>query len=211
LLHRYCGAIYRYLLGAVRDADAAEELSQEFALRFVRGDFQRVNPDRGRFRDFLKTTLYHLIVDHHRRRQQRPAHLPSDLGQVADLENSLDSSDREFVNHWREELLDRAWEVLAEVEAASGRPLHTVLTWRVANSGVPTARLAEQLSRDQGKEYRDAGVRQLIHRAREKFAQLLLEEVARSLVDPSPDALEAEVIELGLLPYCRLALDRRNP
>ena len=51
LMQRYGGAIHRYLLGALRDADAAADLAQEFALRFVRGDFRRANPERGRFRD----------------------------------------------------------------------------------------------------------------------------------------------------------------
>src|SRR5437868_15369064 len=72
LLERYRGAVYRYLLGAVRDADAAEELAQEFALRFVRGDFRRASPDRGRFRSYLKTALIHLVTDYHRARQRAP-------------------------------------------------------------------------------------------------------------------------------------------
>src|SRR5262245_60046473 len=63
LLLRSCGAVYGYLLKALRDPDAAAEQSQEFALRFVRGDFKRADPQRGRFRDFLRTVLYHLIVD----------------------------------------------------------------------------------------------------------------------------------------------------
>src|SRR5688500_14765658 len=54
LMERYRGAAYRYLLGAVRSPDAADELFQEFALRFVRGDFRRADPDRGRFRDYVK-------------------------------------------------------------------------------------------------------------------------------------------------------------
>ena len=37
LLQRYGSAVYRYLLGAVRDADAAEDLSHEFVVRFLRG------------------------------------------------------------------------------------------------------------------------------------------------------------------------------
>src|SRR5947209_14466079 len=41
LLLRYHGAVYRYLLGTLRDPDAAEELSREFAVRFLRGDFKR--------------------------------------------------------------------------------------------------------------------------------------------------------------------------
>ena len=46
LMQRYCGSVYRYLLGAVRDEDAAMELFQEFALRFARGDFRRADPQR---------------------------------------------------------------------------------------------------------------------------------------------------------------------
>src|SRR5262245_58256297 len=59
LCQRYAGAVYRYLLGALRDPHAAEELAQEFALRVVRGDFRRADPQRGRFRDFLRTSLVH--------------------------------------------------------------------------------------------------------------------------------------------------------
>src|SRR5262245_48034421 len=65
LLHRYRGAIYRYLLASLRDPDAADEVSQEFALKLLKGEFKRADPGRGRFRDFVKTALYHLIVDYH--------------------------------------------------------------------------------------------------------------------------------------------------
>src|SRR5688500_4971787 len=75
LLERYCGAVYRYLLGALRDPDAADELSQEFALRFCRGDFHRADPEKGRFRDFVKTAVYRLIIDYQNRRRKRPAPL----------------------------------------------------------------------------------------------------------------------------------------
>ena len=37
LLQRYQGVVYRYLLGSLRDADAADELFQEFALRCLQG------------------------------------------------------------------------------------------------------------------------------------------------------------------------------
>ena len=42
LLHRYRGAVYRYLLSIVREDDVAEELSQEFALKFLQGGFHRL-------------------------------------------------------------------------------------------------------------------------------------------------------------------------
>src|SRR5437879_1637637 len=67
LLERYAAVVHRYLGGALRDADAADELFQEFCLRFLRGDFRRADPQRGRFRDFLRTALVNLVVDYHRR------------------------------------------------------------------------------------------------------------------------------------------------
>src|SRR5207244_8784969 len=75
LMQRYSGAVYRYLLGAVRDPDVAADLSQEFALRFVRGDFRRAAPERGRFRDYVKIALVHLVDDYYRSRRARPRQL----------------------------------------------------------------------------------------------------------------------------------------
>ncbi len=81
LLNRYGGAVRRYALAALRNEEAADDVFQEFALRFVRGDFGKANPDKGRFRSFVKTTIYHLRqrstqgrrrFARTRRNQQRP-------------------------------------------------------------------------------------------------------------------------------------------
>ena len=61
-----------------------------------------------------------------------------------------------------------------------------------------------------GKPYTPESIRQALHRAREKFAGLLLEEVERTLDAPTPDELEAELIALKLLSYCQKALDKRR-
>jgi RNA polymerase sigma-70 factor (ECF subfamily) len=53
-----------------------------------------------------------------------------------------------------------------------------------------------------------AWVRQTVHRARETFAGLLLEEVLQTLREPSVDLLERELIDVELLEYCRPALDK---
>jgi hypothetical protein len=47
-----------------------------------------------------------------------------------------------------------------------------------------------------------------LHRARAKFAQLLLEEVARSLGEASHDELMDELKVLGLERICRPALEK---
>ena len=54
------------------------------------------------------------------------------------------------------------------------------------------------------------GVRQTLHRARERFADLLLDEVIQSLDHPDAERLEQELIDLALLEYCRPALERRG-
>jgi RNA polymerase sigma-70 factor (ECF subfamily) len=210
LMQRYIGAVYRYLLGALRDADAAEELCQEFALRFVRGAFRAADPECGRFRDFVKTAVYHLIVDHHRRRQRQPGPLPADSADLPAATPDALQSDQEFLTRWREELLNRAWEALADVEGRTGQLYHSVLRRRAEQPGVTAAGMAAELQDRLGRPFTEAGVRQTLHRARQKFADLLLEEVARSLETSAPDRLEQELIDLGLLVYCRPALDRRR-
>jgi len=209
LLLRYCGAVYRYLLGAVGNADAAEVLTQEFALRFVRGDFHRADPGRGRFRDFLKAALQHLVTDYHRQRKRQPEPLPADADQLPAPALDTWPSDAVFLRYWRQALLDGAWQALEEEQRQTGPPFYSVLRWRVENPQAPTAELAERLGRELGRAFTAAGVRQTLRRARERFAGLLLEEVARSLATSEPDRLEQELIDLDLLVYCRSALARR--
>jgi RNA polymerase sigma-70 factor (ECF subfamily) len=208
LLQRYSRAVRHYLLGALRDPDAAEELYQEFFLRFVRGDFKNANPQRGRFRDFVKTVLFHLIVDHQRRRRSEPRPLGADVPEP--IASPAPDPEREFTDRWRHELLRRAWAALAEVERQTGRPLHTVLRLKIDQPSLSSAELAERFAARLGKRVTVDGLRQALHRARERFADLLLAEVAHSLQHPSREELEQELIDLRLLPYCQPALKRRG-
>ncbi|HEY2787391.1 MAG TPA: sigma factor [Fimbriiglobus sp.] len=207
LLERYTTAVRRYLLGAVRDVEVADELSQEFAVRFMRGDLHRADPANGRFRDFVKGVLFHLIADHHRRQKRVVAGLPD--GSLADV-NAADPAacDRQFVESWREEMLDRSWLALHRHQKETGQAYYTVLQQRAKRPDVRSAEMAEQLSAELGKPVNAAWVRQVLHRAREKFADILMQEVLRTLREPTVDRLEEELIDIGLLEYCRPALDK---
>jgi RNA polymerase sigma-70 factor (ECF subfamily) len=204
LLQHYGGAVYRYLLGAVHDADVAEELAQEFALRVVRGDFRRADPTKGRFRDYLKTALSRLVTDHYRARQAWPQRLSPDAAAPAASEGA--DTEARFLEHWRQGLLDRTWVALAEQNLT----YQAVLRHRVENPDMPSARMAEELTAKLGKPLTADSIRKTLQRAHEKFADLLIEEVARSLENPTPDELRAELQELDLLKYCRSALERRT-
>ena len=208
LLERYGGAAYRYLLGAVRDPDVADDLAQEFALRFLRGDFRRADPDRGRFRDYLKTALIHLVTDHYRGQQALPRRLSADAPEPVVVPVDGPEADEEFVASWRAELLDRAWKILARDSTA----FHVVLRFHVQNPETTSAQAAQQVSAQLGRPVTADWLRQTLKRAHAKYADLLLDEVVHSLSTATPEVpLRQELQELGLLKYCRSALAKRCP
>lgn len=217
MLDRYGGAVRRYALAALRDEDAADEVFQEFALKFVRGDFRGADPGKGRFRAFVKTVVYRLIVDYQRRKKKlgREAPMHSNLaGEPASAGGSSGEvppdTDALFHASWRDELLARCWGKLAEYECKSGKPYHTVLRYRVEHPDARSPELAEGLSQKLGKPINAGAVRVMLHRSRDAFADLLLDEVVNSLADGSLDAAEQELIELDLLGYCKPALESRR-
>jgi len=206
LLQRYCGAAYRYLRGALRDEDAALDLLQEFVLRFLRGDFRRADPGSGRFRDYLKAALVHLVADYHRGQRARPRPLPADVDERAVAPDDGAADQAAFLHSWREELINRTWAALAEA-----RPTHhVVLVFHVENPELPSAGAAEQLSARLGKPFTAAHVRVTLQRAREKFAELLLDEVAHSLGACTQAELVQELHALRMWKLCAPALDRRK-
>jgi RNA polymerase sigma-70 factor (ECF subfamily) len=207
LMARYRNVVHRYLLGALRDAHATDELAQEFALRFVRGDLKGADPARGRFRDFLKGVLFHLIGDYHRRRKRDAQPLPDEHDPAAPADEPV-WSDQQFVESWRNELLNRAWKGLAQIEQQTGQPFHSVLQMRSRNVDLRSTDLAVELSQQLKKPVTSEWVRQNLHRAREKFAEILVDEVAQTLVNPTLQDLELELIDVGLHEYCRPALDQ---
>ena len=203
LFERYNGAVRRYLLAALRNEDAADEVFQEFSLRFVRGDFGNVDPSKGRFRSFLKTVVYHLLIDHQRKkkrgkREQAFAHEPE-----VETDDALPADDEAFISNWRDGLLERVWNALRLEEEASGKPHHTLLQLRVENAELGSTELASVLSEKLGREVKPGNTRVMLHRARDRFGELLLGEVAETLDSATPEALEEELIDLNLFHYCK--------
>jgi RNA polymerase sigma-70 factor (ECF subfamily) len=210
LLDRYGGAIRRYALSALRDEDGAEEVFQEFALRFVRGDFGNADPERGRFRAFVKTVVYRLIVDYQRRSKKRSREFPMHSNMSEPVAATVGDDDELFRTSWRDELLARCWKRLAEDERTSGKPYHSVLRYRVQHPEMRSPELAAGLSEQLGKPINAGAVRVLLHRSRELFGELLLDEVAESLSGSTLDEAEQELIDLDLHEYCRPALEKRR-
>jgi RNA polymerase sigma-70 factor (ECF subfamily) len=115
-----------------------------------------------------------------------------------------------FQSSWRDELLARCWQKLADDERASGKPYHSVLRYRVDHPDLRSPDLAAGLSEQLGKEINAGAVRVLLHRARELFGEILLDEVTESLTSGSLDDAGQELIDLELHEYCRPALEKRR-
>ncbi|MGE0759800.1 MAG: RNA polymerase sigma factor [Pirellulaceae bacterium] len=210
LLERYGGAARRYLRAVVKDQETADDLYQQFAVKFLSGDLARATPARGRFRDLLKTTLFRMGMDHFRNRKRRPPPAPLDTAVVPAAMDGEQQADEQFMVSWREELLACAWQAMENEERTSGKPMYSALRLRVDQPSLRSPELAQRMSVELGREISSANVRVILHRARERFAALLLDAVVQSLDQPTSAEVEEELCELRLLEYCRPALTARD-
>ena len=63
--------------------------------------------------------------------------------------------------------------------------------------------MAQRLAEKTGQSVTPEALRQQLRRARVKFAELLIEEIADGLENSSPDDVEEELAALGLIDYVR--------
>jgi RNA polymerase sigma-70 factor (ECF subfamily) len=106
------------------------------------------------------------------------------------------------------EMLSQAWRSLAQHQEETHCFYHTVLRLRADRPEERCAELARLAGVRLGKPLSEAAFRQLLRRARAKFADFLVAEVARTLATSDPDTVEQELIELDLLSYCRGSVAR---
>lgn len=198
LLHRYAASVYQYLLACVRDESTADDLAQDFALRFLDGRYESADRDRGRFRDFLKRCLSNMATDYFRSVSSEKKHLNN-----LHSNSAARTAEKDFDSHWQQDMLAQTWTVFEE-KYSSQSPLFLVLRHRAEfpdQTAVQiSAALQSQIS--EPNPLTDAWVRQTLHRGRAAFAKLLRNEVARTLTDPNPDSVDEELGALGLLKYC---------
>ena len=202
----YHGAVYRYFLTATGRSDVAEDLTQDFALRFIKGDFRRVHPESGRFRDFLSVALANQLRDFYRRQSLRKGTpLPEET-----LDPKCEMDTAEFEVHWRDELLAQTWLALEHHQQTTGEPYHTALRLKASESNLTSALLAEKYSEQTGVPMSDAAFRKLLQRARDRFGEILIQIVAGTLAVQTREELERELVERQLHSYCKSRLTRTS-
>jgi RNA polymerase sigma-70 factor (ECF subfamily) len=202
---RYAQAIHAYLKALLRNAHDAEEVAQEFLLRGITRGFVRREPLRGRFRDYLKSAVRNAALSHLRR--WRPARgRGANLAQLpADDVQAL--AEQEWVSQWQQCLLDRALQALDHHQRRSpGNLFYTVVRLALDYPEDDSTALAARASGQIGRPLHAEAFRKQLSRARRFFAGLLVEEVAQTLDEPTPQQIEEELIALGLMPYARAFL-----
>jgi RNA polymerase sigma factor (sigma-70 family) len=204
LLQRYNGAVYRYLMALVRDRALADELTSDFALGLIRGEFRAADPERGQFRRYLKAALRHMVSRYFSGRKKGPPMVPLDSAPLGALAAADETADRLFEESWRAELLARTWRALEKATPT----YYQVMRFKFHNPNMKAPQIAQRLSPDQGPPRTADWVRQTLGRARTRFADLLLQEVAYSLQSPTLERLAEELQDLNLLKYCQEALGR---
>ncbi|MCA9179285.1 MAG: sigma-70 family RNA polymerase sigma factor, partial [Planctomycetales bacterium] len=182
------------------NGEACDELWQEFAMRLIQGDFHKADPAKGRFRSYLKTVLVRMS---HRHREQAARRATVNL-ELSPVEPVAEHDQPSFDLQWREHLIDRAWHALRDARP----PYETLLRLRTEQPDASSQQLAAAMKDRHGVDWTAETLRQTLRRARQRFGELLLDEVAHSIDPVTRDTMEEELAALELLSYCRPWLDR---
>jgi DNA-directed RNA polymerase specialized sigma24 family protein len=206
-VERYYGAVLRFLMTLVKkDDELAMELANEFAKRFLEGKYERFDPKRGRFRHYLKECLRNLVHDHWRKIQSRREQpLPDSQMLPPSALPSPALVDGQFAESFRTELISRTYAALAEFDKGNRTSHYTVMLVRTHedNRAKSSAELVEPLSAKLGRPLTVVNVRMLVHRARMKFAELLVADVRFALGEATTEQLQQELCDLNLFDYCK--------
>jgi RNA polymerase sigma-70 factor (ECF subfamily) len=201
LCRTYWRPLYAYICRRGHGPDDAQDLTQEFFARLLeRNDLAWVSPDKGRFRSFLLASLNHFLCNEWDRvraikrgsrvtfisiDEESPEHL-SLVESIADL-----PAERAFEKRWAIALLDEAFERLRQESVRAGKAdLFDRLKPFLAGEPDPGdyGAVAAQLGWTHGS------VAVAVHRLRQRYAELVREEIAHTVAEPG--AVEAEMRDL---------------
>jgi RNA polymerase sigma-70 factor (ECF subfamily) len=194
-LEKLCRTYWWPLYGFVRRQGSSPEEAQDltqgfFAMLLERRDFDSVRREKGRLRSYLLVSLKNFLAKAHRRemavkRGEGQSLVPLDELQArerADLEpaDTL-SADKIYERRWALTLLEQ---VLARLEneyrAAGNAPLFEQLKELLADEpGRPS-----QADIAAGLGMTENAVKQAFHRLRQRYRELLHEEIAHTVAAP---------------------------
>ncbi len=189
LCRAYWYPLYAFVRRQGHDATDAEDLTQEFFARFLAKEyFQRADPSRGRFRNYLLACMKNFLTEQHRQagrlKRGGAAAVISWDSRTAEERYHLEPADpvtpeTVYDRRWALTLLERALARLGEEQLAAGRQqLFAAVKdclWG-GGSGEGYANIAA------GQGMAVGALKVMIHRLRQRYRELLREEVAHTVV-----------------------------
>lgn len=177
----------------------AEDFTQGFFVYLIeKGWIGQADPNRGRFRAFLRTLLNNYLANHQRsarvgKRTATQISINTEEGERAMSDAAIRESDSTvaFDRSWARTVLHAAWERLGREQEAAGKTrafesLRPFVT-QPASAG-DYARLGPLLGLQKGQ------VAVFIHRLSRRYADLIRAEVAETMLDRSE--IESELRHL---------------
>lgn len=194
---RYGRAIRKYIATLIHDPNDAEEVEQEFMLRMVQKGFHTADSNKGKFRYYLITIVRNAAMQWLCRRNQVPV-------AIENLESMpvSEHAQLEWTSDWRKCILKAAWKALDKYQKRTpGNLFCTVLRVSAQYEDVDSPALAKMVSEMSGQELKPEAFRKQLSRARKRFADLIVQEVARTLVEPTLESIKDELNCLDLMKY----------
>lgn len=199
----YWYPIYAYVRRSGKSPHDAEDLTQSFFARLLERDIlATANPDKGKLRTFLLTCARNFLSDEHERAMavKRGANLLTSFDAAAAegryVKEPADemSPDRLFQRRWAITVLDHALQTLAGEFAREGKAeLFTALR-PFLGFGPEPERHYDEVATTLGMAL--GTVKSHVFRLRQRWREILFEEVGATLADPTPDQVKAELAEL---------------
>lgn len=188
LLATYWKPVYFYARRRGSSVEDAQDAVQGLFAHLLERDFlSQLNPEKGRFRGYLKAALDHHLVNLHERNsaQKRGGDVrivPLDLALAErDIAGTPEEPDRAYEREWALGLMERALARL-RTEYESGRRkgnVEAVLAFFRVDEA-PTYAEAAARSGMTAAQFKAS-----LHRARVRFREILQEEVAETVRDPA--------------------------
>src|SRR5215831_8830725 len=190
LCENYWYPLYAFLRRRGYAADQAQDLTQEFFIRVLEGRYlDRADPEKGRFRAFLLTSLKFFVSDEQdRNRAQKRgggALLPLEFSSGEERYQREPAHDetpeRIFERRWALSVLDRVVESLRREFVQHGRPEHfeRLKVFLLAQPDAPYVSLALEMNTSEG------ALKVAIHRLRKRYRELFRQEIANTVADPA--------------------------
>lgn len=203
LCDSYWYPVYAYIRRSGHSPHDAEDLTQGFFARLLeKGTLAHAEPAKGRLRTFLLTCVRNYLHNEHERAsaQRRGAHLltsfDANWAEERFANEPVDdlSPDRLYQRRWALTLLEFTLQVLEEEFSADGkRELFAALRPCLGFTKEKTPNYVEFATRLSCTE---STVKSHVFRLRQRWREILFQQVSVTLDDPTSDEIKGELSEL---------------